>query len=67
MLNDILSFELSISKLITQSPSLVSMYDTLVIIITLEKYFPQCHLVSIPHGYQDYQLVYHKISLEIVY
>ena len=35
MLNDILSFELSISKLITQPPSLVSMYD----ITTLENVF----------------------------
>jgi len=39
MLNDIIFLELSISKMITQSPSLVSMYDTLVHTTTLENDF----------------------------
>ena len=39
MLNDIIFLELSISKMITQSPSLVSMYDTLVNTTTLENVF----------------------------
>jgi len=39
MLNDIIPPEWSISKMITQSPSLVSMHDTLVSITTLEKVF----------------------------
>jgi len=36
MLNDILFLELSSSKMITQSPSLVSMHDTFANITTLE-------------------------------
>ena len=39
MLKDIIPFELSISKMITQSPSLVSMHDTLVNTTTLENVF----------------------------
>jgi len=39
MLNDIIPFELSISMMITQSPSLVSMSDTLVYITTLANAF----------------------------
>ncbi len=39
MLNDITLHELSIFKVITQSPSLVSTYDTLVHITTLENAF----------------------------
>jgi len=39
MLNALIPFELSMSMMITQSPSLVSMYDTLVNITTLANAF----------------------------
>jgi len=49
MQNDIIPLELSTSKMITQSPSLVSMYDTLVNITTLEKISLNVNGL-IPHG-----------------